>query len=173
MRRARWIVALSALLLLPSCVDLDGADWVIDLAAHSATAVFENFRGSSDSDLKDFQDHILKEDSLTSNLTAHVTSKDVVVDGERLNLRVNVTFERPADLGIGLWDANAPYRLCPQDDMVFTAANADWRDADGCLIWRTGAQTLRFHVAPRKHSLQPSLLSRYQEWVAHGRPELK
>ena len=95
---------------------------------------------------------------------------EVVEDGETLDIRLSIPVSSPSDLSISRWDNDHPYRLCPAKGMVFTSANADARDADGCLIWANGAKVLRAHAEMLKQATTAHLLKRYKEWVAKGKP---
>ena len=164
-------VVLGAVLALGGCVEVDGMDYVIDLDAHRATVTYQNLHGDEDDDLKELMTKVLPGDTLKEPFPrAKIESRELVEDGETLDIRLSIPVSSPSDLSISRWDNDHPYRLCPAKGMVFTSANADARDADGCLIWANGAKVLRAHAEMLKQATTAHLLKRYKEWVAKGKP---
>lgn len=160
------------LLALSGCVSFREVDFVVDLAAQTATYTYRDFTGSA-GDLNEFVQDFLQGDALTSAFpAATVQSVAPVVQGEDLDVVVTLAFTDPYQVGIRPWDKRTPYRFCAPDGLVIVESNADFRDPDGCVVWKKGVKTLRVHALQSNRTDDPSLLVPFQDWDAAGRPAL-
>ncbi len=161
------------LLLLCGCVDYARVDYVIDLRAGKATITWQDLRGEGRDDLTTLLTKLIPEGSFEAEFPrATVLRKEAVPQEGRLDVVVELGLAAPADAGLGAWDRRRPYRLCPPEDAEFTQTNADYRDADGCVVWRRGVGVLRAQARMRGEVEGESLLAEYERWVAEGRPPL-
>ena len=94
----------------------------------------------------------------------------LVVDGDALNLSVQLRFDERADLPLLTWDTQHPTRFCPPMGQVVVRSNAKARDPDGCVVWGRRAKTLLIETAPVTPETSPSLLPEYMAWVQAGSP---
>ena len=166
-RRAAFLA-----IFLAGCVEFDGMGLVIDLKAGTALATWKGVRGGGEDDFAALMTQIVPGDTLLQLFPrATVVGRSVVQTGDALNVELELSFTDPSQMGVRSWNDKHPYRLCPQTGMVITAANADGRDADGCVVWRRGVKVLRADFAVQPRSQQGSLLPLHQAWVEAGRPE--
>lgn len=167
MKRASLVL----LPLLGGCLEFGGVDMVIDLSAGTATVTWQDFRGESEQDVLDLVEGAIEGDALLSVFPrATVVDRALVEDGDTLDVRYTLSFERPAELGVGAWTAPASHRICPPVGLVVTRANATARDADGCAIWDRRVKVLRVEMAQARGSDSPHLLGPYRAWREAGSP---
>lgn len=169
MRRA----PLMFLLVLAGCVQFRSVDFVVDLNAQKATFTYRDFTGNGEDDLESFVNDVLGGGQLTAEFPkAQVQRVEPVPNGEQLDVVVELGFTDPYAVGIRPWDKRTPYRFCAPEGLVITETNADFRDPDGCAVWRKSAKVLRVHAEHPAASGDPSLLTLFQGWDAAGRPPI-
>lgn len=162
------------LLLLPltGCFEYAAVDYTLDVKANRAALVYRDLRGD-DNDFATLVKDLLPGDAFHSAFPkASVSREELVVNGETLEVQVDLQGSTPSDLGLQPWSPREPYRFCPPDNLVVTTSNATYRDADDCLVWKKGTRVLRVHAVPPTPLGGESLLGQYLDWVADGRPEL-
>ena len=95
-----------------------------------------------------------------------IEARDLYEEDGELHGVVKFTFETPADVGLDSYDAARPYRFCPRPGQWITAANARWRDNNGCVIWPKGATKLELEETAMPRPTGASLLPRHRDWKA-------
>lgn len=162
-----------ALLLLPllaGCLTYHSVDYVVDLSANKATFTYHDFTGDGQDDFDSFVENLGSGQLIAEFPKATLLSIEPVAEGEHLDVVVALGFTDPYDVGIRPWDKRTPYRFCAPNHLVITETNADFRDPDGCAVWKRGAKILRIRAEQASSSGDPSLLSFFQSWDAAGRP---
>lgn len=168
----RWTLGILPL-ALSGCFAYTSVDYTLDVAARRVKIVYCDLRGSDRDDFVSLMKDVSTGDAFHSAFPkATVSRQEVVPNAQTLEVQVDLQGSSPADLGLQPWDKAAPYRFCPPDNLVITATNAAYRDADGCAVWMKGARVLRVHAVPPIPTEGESLLPQFQKWVADGRPDL-
>lgn len=162
-------------LLCTGCLEVGGFTWHVDVPSHTTTLTLTGLTSASETDaagdLRTLVEDFVEGDALTRRYP-HATfgPRTLRVDGDQLVLDVTVDWTFLQDLGWRDWDAERPYRFCPESGTPVERTNADFRDADGCVIWSAGRTALDVTTATTRRD-RVSLAPAFTAWVAAGRPQ--
>lgn len=167
----RWIVLA---LLSTGCLEVGGFEWHVDVPTHTARLTLTGLTSSSETDtvgdLRTLVDDYVNGENLAKRFPhAKFGPRTLRVDGDQLVLDVTIDWTFAQDLGWRDWDAARPYRFCPESDYHVEAANADFRDSEGCVVWDAGRTALDVTSANSPHD-RVSLVPAFTAWEAAGRP---
>ena len=179
----RNCVALALALGLGGCLELEGVDYVIDLASQTGRVTIHGIGSdgtvggivddSQDAteadDFKSLMDDYARGDSALAGLasglgfkTWQVQARRLVDAGARLDGEIAFGFAGPADLHLASYDRARPYLWCPPEDLHVVRANASFRTREGCLVWSAAVKTLRIELQKTHAGKVRSLLARWR-----------
>lgn len=161
----RRLLPLLPLVALSGCLSFERVLYQIDLSAGKAVFIWQDLRGTGYGDFNDLlEDYVQGEAASKEFPRAVVEKKFMVPDGDSLDFELHLSFTSPEQLGILSWDAEHPYRFCPPDGLTVRAANADFRDPDGCVVWKAGATSLHIEAMRIDGVADETLLDEYKRW---------
>ena len=180
---ARSLTALAMALTLGGCLELDGVDYVIDLASRTGRVtihgigtdgtvggvVDDKTAENEADDFKSLMDDYVNGDGSIGGLANglgfkawEVRARRVVDTGGALDGEIAFAFSGPADLRLASYDRARPSLWCPPEDLHVVRANASFRTREGCLVWNADVNVLRVELKKTHAGKVRSLLARWR-----------